>query len=89
MVAGLFIVFDDYFAVGDIVIIDGFRGTVSDIGLKSTKITDAGGNIKAINNSSITTVVNLSRMDSLVTVSMAASYNEDPVRYKGARGKRA
>ena len=64
-------------------IIDGFRGTVSDIGLKSTKITDAGGNIKAINNSSITTVVNLSRMDSLVTVSMAASYNEDPVRVEG------
>ncbi len=83
VVAGLFIVFDDYFAVGDIVIIDGFRGTVSDIGLKSTKITDAGGNIKAINNSSITTVVNLSRMDSLVTVSMAASYNEDPVRVEG------
>ena len=67
VVSGLFIVFDDYFAVGDIVIIDGFRGTVHEVGLKTTKLIDAGGNIKSITNSSITTVVNLSREDSLVS----------------------
>lgn len=83
VVAGLFIVFDDFFAVGDVVIIDGFRGTITDVGLKSTKLLDAGGNIKSINNSAITTVVNLSRMDSLVTVSISAGYNEDPVRVEG------
>lgn len=83
VIAGLFIVFDDYFAVGDICIIDGFRGTVEDIGLKTTKIKDAGGNIKSINNSSINTVVDLSREDSMVTVTMAAGYNEDPVRVEG------
>ncbi len=83
IIGGLFIVFDDYFAVGDICIIDGFRGTIIDIGLKSTKIKDAGGNIKAINNSSITTVVNLSREDSMVTVNFGFSYNEDPRRIEG------
>ncbi len=83
VIAGLFIVFDDYFAVGDICIIDGFRGTIVDIGLKSTKIKDAGGNIKSINNSSISTVVDLSREDSLVTVEFTASYNEDPIRVEG------
>lgn len=83
VIAGLFIVFDDYFAVGDICIIDGFRGTIVDIGLKSTKIKDAGGNIKSINNSSITTVVDLSREDSMVTVSFGFSYNEDPRRVEG------
>lgn len=83
VIAGLFIVFDDYFAVGDICIIDGFRGTIVDIGLKSTKLKDAGGNIKSINNSSITTVVDLSREDSLVTVEFTASYNENPVRVEG------
>ena len=80
VVSGLFIVFDDYFAVGDIVIIDGFRGTVHEVGLKTTKLIDAGGNIKSITNSSITTVVNLSREDSLVSVLMDASYNEDVER---------
>jgi moderate conductance mechanosensitive channel len=83
VIAGLFIVFDDYFAVGDICIIDGFRGTIIDIGLKSTKIKDAGGNIKSINNSSITTVVDLSREDSMATVNFAFSYNEDPRRIEG------
>ena len=77
VVSGLFIVFDDYFASGDMVIIDGFRGTVVEVGLKSTKLQDFGGNIKSITNSSITTVVNMSRMRSVATVKLSISFNED------------
>lgn len=77
VVSGLFIVFDDYFASGDTVIIDGFRGTVVEVGLKSTKLQDFGGNIKSITNSSITTVVNMSRMRSVCTITLPISYNED------------
>ena len=80
VVSGLFIVFDDYFAQGDMVIIDGFRGTVVEVGLKSTKLQDFGGNIKSITNSSITTVVNMSRLRSVVTVKLSVSYNEDVER---------
>ena len=77
VVSGVFIVFDDYFSVGDIVIIDGFRGTVTDIGLRSTKVCDAGGNIKSINNSSISTVVNLSRYDTMIIANIPVAYTED------------
>ncbi len=77
VVSGLFIVFDDYFSVGDIVIIDGFRGYVEEIGLRAIKISDHLGNIKAINNSSITSVVNLSRQLNHVSILMDASYSED------------
>lgn len=77
VVSGLFIVFDDYFASGDTVIIDGFRGTIVEVGLKSTKLQDFGGNIKSITNSSITTVVNMSRMRSVVSVKLSISFNED------------
>lgn len=77
VVSGLFIVFDDYFASGDTVIIDGFRGTIVEVGLKSTKLQDFGGNIKSITNSSITTVVNMSRMRSVCTITLPISYNED------------
>lgn len=77
VVSGLFIVFDDYYAVGDTVIIDGFRGTVTYVGLRTTKLEDAGGNIKSINNSAITTVANLARLDSLAKAEIDASYNED------------
>lgn len=80
IISGLFIVFDDYFTVGDIVIIDGFRGTISDIGLKTTKIRDAAGNIKSISNSQITTVANLSRYDTMICSTIGVAYDEDPLR---------
>ena len=80
VISGLFIVFDDYFAVGDTVIIDGFRGTVIDVGMKTTKLQDFGGNIKSITNSSILTVVNMSRLRSVASVTLSVSYNEDVER---------
>ena len=80
IISGMFIVFDDYFAVGDTVIIDGFRGTIVDVGLKTTKLQDFGGNIKSITNSSILTVVNMSRMRSVASVTLSVSYNEDVER---------
>ena len=80
VISGIFIVFDDYFAVGDTVIIDGFRGTIVDVGLKTTKLQDFGGNIKSITNSSIATVVNMSRLRSVASVTLSVSYNEDVER---------
>ena len=80
VISGLFIVFDDYFAVGDTVIIDGFRGTIIDVGMKTTKLQDFGGNIKSITNSSILSVVNMSRLRSVASVTLSVSYNEDVER---------
>ena len=57
VVAGLFIVFENEFNVGDIITVDGFRGTVVDIGIRCTKL-EAVGNIKIINNSDIRGVLN-------------------------------
>ena len=76
VVSGLFIVFDDYFSVGDMVIIDGFRGYVSEIGLRSVKIDDRVGDIKTITNSNIGTCVNLSREDNMITVNIC--HHRDP-----------
>jgi small-conductance mechanosensitive channel len=42
VVAGMFLVFDDSFEVGDIVTINDFRGTVMEAGIKSTRLEDAG-----------------------------------------------
>lgn len=78
VVSGLFMVFDDYFDVGDMVIIDGFRGYVSQIGLRSIKIDDRIGDIKTITNSSITSCVNLSREDNWIFSEIDVSYEEDP-----------
>ena len=44
ILAGIFIVFEGEFQVGDIVIIDGWRGEVREIGMRTTKLLDVGKN---------------------------------------------
>ncbi len=80
IVAGIFLVADNAFEVGDIVVIDGFRGTVTEIGLKTTKIEDAGGNIKLVSNSSINSMVNLTNSLSVAVVDIGIPYEENLAR---------
>lgn len=76
ILAGAFIVFEDEFRVGDIVIIDGWRGTVEEIGIRATKIIDWQGNIKIINNSEISTIINQSKELSVTTCVVSVGYGE-------------
>lgn len=76
IVAGLFIVFEGEFQVGDIVVINGWRGTVQGIGIRTTKIVDAGGNINIVNNSEITTIINQTQEISLATCTVGIEYGE-------------
>ncbi len=76
IIAGLFIVFEDVFNVGDVIVADGFRGQVKEIGMRHTQLVDAGGNIKVINNSDIRSMVNLTDQLSLVSVDMSIEYGE-------------
>ena len=75
--AGLFILFEGRFYVGDIISVDGFRGTVTSIGIVSTKIVDTGGNNRIINNSDIRVLTNLSEVTSLAVSIVGISYNAD------------
>lgn len=77
VITGLFIVFEGQFHVGDIVTIDGFRGAVTSIGIRTTQITDAGNNIKIINNSDIRTLTNLSEVESVAIADVGISYSAD------------
>lgn len=87
IVSGVFLVFDDFFDVGDIVVIDGFRGTIIEIGLRSTKIQDWAGNIKGINNSQINTVTNLSRLATSIVVNFVVDRTEDVERVEAVLAK--
>ncbi len=77
VLAGFFIVFEAEFKVGDIITVDGWRGTVSDIGIRVTKITDASGNVKIVNNSDIKSVVNLTAELSVAFLTVSIDYAED------------
>ena len=76
IIAGLFIVFEDVFHVGDVIVADGFRGQVKEIGMRHTQLVDAGGNVKVINNSDIRSMVNLTDQLSVVSVDMSIEYGE-------------
>lgn len=75
IIAGIFIIFENEYTVGEIVSIDDFRGTVSEIGIRSTKLLDMAGNIKIVNNSDIKNIVNLSRELSLAIVDCEFPYD--------------
>lgn len=76
VIAGLFIVFEHVFEVGDIVVIGGFRGTVKEIGIRTTRIEDAGGNVKVINNSELRALVNMSDELSIAACDIGIEYGE-------------
>lgn len=69
VLAGLFIIFEDDFTIGDVVVIDDFRGIVTDISMRTTKLMDDNTkDIRIINNSQIKQLINQSREDSVVIV---------------------
>jgi small conductance mechanosensitive channel len=80
IIAGIFIIFENEYNVGEIISIDDFRGTVIEIGIRSTKLLDAAGNIKIINNGNIGDIVNLSRELSLAVADCDFPYDV-PVEY--------
>jgi len=76
VITGLFIIFEGEFEVGDIITIDGFRGEVKSIGLRTVSIIDQGGNIRIINNSEISSLINLSEVNSVAVVTVPVSYDD-------------
>ena len=80
ILAGLFIVYEGEFQVGDIVTIDGFRGTVVEIGVRTTKVKEGGGNVKIFSNSSVKNILNMTKDFSYVVCDMSIEYGED-LRY--------
>lgn len=76
-VTGIFIIFEGQYRVGDIIVLDGFRGMVKRIGIRTTVIVDGAGNEKIVNNSDIRNVQNRSTNTSLAVADLCISYNAD------------
>jgi len=80
--AGLFIIFEKQFAVGDVIEIGDFRGVVKELGLRITKFEDVNGDIKMINNSDIRGAINSSNALSQAICEIAISYNQDIEKFE-------
>lgn len=77
VVTGTFILFENQYNVGDIVEVNGFRGTVRDIGIRTTAIEDSGGNVKIINNSEMKNILNRSDRSSCAVCDVDIPYETD------------
>lgn len=76
ILSGLFIIFEGEFRVGDIIMIGDWRGTVIEIGVRTTKVEDGSNNIKIIRNSNVTDVVNMTRRGSYASCDIGIEYGE-------------
>ena len=75
--AGIFILFDDKYTLGEIVSINDFKGEVIGIGLMSTKIKAASGEVLIISNSAFKSVINHSRNNINLFINIDVAYDTD------------
>lgn len=77
VVIGAFMLLENQYNVGDIVEVNGFRGVVTKIGIRTTSITDGGGNVKIINNSEMKNILNRSDNSSKTVCDISIPYETD------------
>ena len=77
IIAGIFIVLENQYAVGDTISIGDFKGEVIALGLKTTRIKSYEGDIKIISNRDANNIINYSLEKSLAIVNVYVSYEED------------
>ncbi len=76
-ISGFFIIFEHHFDVGDIVEINGFKGEVIDIGLKTTRVKNWKQDVKIFSNGSINELINYSIAQSIAIIEFGISYESD------------
>ena len=77
ILAGLFIIFEGDFEVGDIISVGNFTGTVREIGIRTTKIVSWDKNIKIENNRNLSSVINLSDKNSFAVIDFSVPGSVD------------
>lgn len=78
IIAGFSIITENQYEVGDLIEIGEFKGRVTSVGLKTTRIRDYRGKVKIIANRNISELINWSRHDTLAEVKVTANYESDP-----------
>lgn len=75
LLAGITIIFDNKYAVGDTIEINGFTGTVISLGLRTTKIKAFTGEVKCISNSSFNEVINYNLANTDLFIKLNVTYD--------------
>ena len=84
VITGMFMLFENQYNVGDIVEVGGFRGTVCEIGIRTTSLMDVGGNVKIINNADMKNILNRSDRVSVAASTIDIPYETDLEKLEAA-----
>ncbi len=76
LVSGLFIIMEDQIRIGDVVILNDFKGIVKQIGLRTTTL-ELYNNMKVVNNSQMVGFINLSRFTAGAHWQLSFSVDQD------------
>lgn len=77
VVAGLFILIEDQFGLGDVVEIDGVSGTVEALSLRATQLRSANGTVWFVPNGQITQLGNMTKTWSAAVLDVDVAYEAD------------
>ena len=77
LIAGIGVVMDNQYDVDEVVEINGFKGKVIEIGLRTTKVANNKGEIRIIRNGTILSLSNFSRTFSVATTFINISVKEN------------
>ena len=79
-ISGMLMIFEDQFGVGDLIDTGEVVGTVEEVGLRVTRLRDAGGQIWYVRNGEILRIGNQSQGWSTAIVDVPVAYDEDADR---------
>lgn len=77
LIAGVSIILEDQYEIGDTVEVNGFMGEVVGLGLRSTRIKNFKGQTLIIANHTITEIINYNLSNNLAIVDISVGYEED------------
>ena len=76
VIAGMFVLIEDQYALGDVVQLAGVSGTVEEIRLRTTVLRDLDGSIHHVPNGEVRVATNLTHEYSRVVVDLSVAYEE-------------
>jgi len=77
VITGVFLLFEDAVAVGDVVQVGGHSGVVEQLSIRSIKLRAVDGSIHIIPFSAVTTVTNMTRDFAFAVLDVNVAYGED------------
>ena len=77
LIAGISIIMEDQYEIGDTIEVNGFLGEVVELGLRTTRVRNYKGQTLIIANHTITSIINYNLSKNQAVVDVSVAYEED------------